>query len=242
MLRQLDSAFKGVIMASNEITGRAKKFDGTPIDYVSIFNWHDGKCIAQVKPDHIGNWRYIYTKNLKIGVTYVADGCEPITHGAYEFTYPNISKKWWRVKNIKHRIDKPESNLRSVAVLNFLNTEGVKCDQPSRGFSNSSYTAAYTADKAFDGNNSTWANSAVSTSQVTSGIGWHIGYQFNTPVTVTAVQIQVPGSLTESSGQEWQTADVEYSNDGVTWVKYGVIEPRVANMDLSLITTFIIID
>lgn len=74
-------------MADNKITGRAKKFDGTAIDYVSIFNWLDGKCIAQVVPDVAGNWQYSYHNNLEVGITYVANGCEPITHGLYQFTY-----------------------------------------------------------------------------------------------------------------------------------------------------------
>lgn len=74
-------------MSENKITGRAKKFDGTAIDYVSIFNWSDGKCIAQVLPDASGAWQYSYSKNINVGVTYVADGCEPITHGPYSFAY-----------------------------------------------------------------------------------------------------------------------------------------------------------
>ena len=72
-------------MADNKIQGRAKKFDGTAIDYVSIFNWINGTCIAQVTPDASGNWQYTYSKDLQVGLTYVADGCEPITHGAYAY-------------------------------------------------------------------------------------------------------------------------------------------------------------
>lgn len=74
-------------MADNTITGRAKKHDGTAIDYVSIFNWADGKCIAQVSPDASGVWTHTYDRSLRVGITYVADGCEPITHGAYDFNY-----------------------------------------------------------------------------------------------------------------------------------------------------------
>lgn len=66
------------------LRGKAKKYSGKPIDYVSLFNWPDGKCIAQVKPDSAGNWKYSYRENLNCGITYVADGCEPITHGPYE--------------------------------------------------------------------------------------------------------------------------------------------------------------
>lgn len=69
----------------SKIEGRAKNHDGTAIDYVSIFNWADGKCIAQVTPDATGKWEYEHFTNLNIGLTYVADGCEPITHGSYTF-------------------------------------------------------------------------------------------------------------------------------------------------------------
>lgn len=72
-------------MAENTITGRAKKHDGTAIDYVSIFNWNDGACIAQITPNAAGIWNYQYLTNLKVGITYIADGCEPVTHGAYNF-------------------------------------------------------------------------------------------------------------------------------------------------------------
>lgn len=68
------------------LQGRAKKYDGSKIDYVSIFNWVDGKCIAQITPDASGAWEYEYFDVINIGITYVADGCEPITHGAYNFT------------------------------------------------------------------------------------------------------------------------------------------------------------
>ena len=67
------------------INGKAKRFDGTAIDYASVFYWKTGKCIAQIKPDGAGNWSFDYHANMIVGITYVADGCEPITHGPYEF-------------------------------------------------------------------------------------------------------------------------------------------------------------
>ena len=66
-------------------SGVARKHDGTAIDYVSIFNWADGKCIAQVIPDEAGNWSYEHFTALRVGIAYIADGCAPITHGAYDF-------------------------------------------------------------------------------------------------------------------------------------------------------------
>lgn len=66
------------------ITGRAKRYDGLPIDYVLIFAWKTGACIAKRIPDGAGNWSFDYDTNLIVGITYISDGCEPITHGAYE--------------------------------------------------------------------------------------------------------------------------------------------------------------
>lgn len=66
------------------ITGRAKRYNGTAIDYVLIFRWRDGKCLGKAVPDAAGNWFFNYDTNMIVGITYVADGCEPITHGAYE--------------------------------------------------------------------------------------------------------------------------------------------------------------
>ena len=41
-------------------------------------------CLAQIVPDSAGNWSFEYDTNLIVGITLIADGCEPITHGAYE--------------------------------------------------------------------------------------------------------------------------------------------------------------
>lgn len=105
-------------MADNKIQGRAKKFDGTAIDYVSIFNWDDGKCIAQVVPDVSGNWQYKYPDNLQVGITYVADGCEPITHGAYELVYKSNTP----VDTILHYAFDGDVLDQSVNALNGIKT------------------------------------------------------------------------------------------------------------------------
>lgn len=76
-----------------EITGTALRYDGLPVDYVSIFNWATGACIAQVIPNAEGVWTYGYYNDLNVGITYVAEGCEPITHGAYNFVYTSIASE-----------------------------------------------------------------------------------------------------------------------------------------------------
>jgi hypothetical protein len=67
------------------IAGNAKKYSGAPIDYVSIFDWVTGETIKTVIPDASGAWEYEYFKDMLIGITYVADGCKPISHGPYDF-------------------------------------------------------------------------------------------------------------------------------------------------------------
>lgn len=67
------------------INGVAKRYNGNAIDYVLLFDWISGKCIGKCVSDLVGNWSFDYYVNLNIGITYVADGCEPITHGSYQF-------------------------------------------------------------------------------------------------------------------------------------------------------------
>lgn len=74
------------------INGRAKRYDGNAIDYVLIFRWKDGKRLGKSIPDAAGNWSFEYDHNIIVGITYVAEGCEPITHGAYELVTNEIAK------------------------------------------------------------------------------------------------------------------------------------------------------
>lgn len=85
----------------SQITGKAKRYDGTAIDYVQIFNWVTGNCIGVSKPDNEGNWAYDLYGELSVGFTYVADGCEPITHGAYYFNFP-FDEYWSKVSMLLH--------------------------------------------------------------------------------------------------------------------------------------------
>lgn len=102
----------------SKIEGVAKKFDGTAIDYVSIFNWSDGQCIAQIKPDAVGQWEFVHYSNLNVGITYVADGCEPITHGAYQFIGSVPDGYILSYKFNGNMIDDSSNNLNGVKVGN----------------------------------------------------------------------------------------------------------------------------
>lgn len=73
-----------------KINGVAKKFDGTAIDYVHIFEWSLGQCIATITPNPTsGSWEFECFFDLVIGISYVANGCEPITHGPYVIEIDN---------------------------------------------------------------------------------------------------------------------------------------------------------
>ena len=108
----------------SKIRGKAKRYDGAPIDYVSLFDWIDGKCIAQVVPDTAGNWVYDYFKDLNIGITYVSNGCEPITHGEYEFAYQfnPLDDSLLHYDFNGNVLDKSASNLNGVktGIANFV--------------------------------------------------------------------------------------------------------------------------
>lgn len=74
----------------SEISGTARRYDGQPADYVILFDWASGECLGHAKPDETGKWVFRYYTPLYCGVTYVADGCSPITHGAYRFAVTDV--------------------------------------------------------------------------------------------------------------------------------------------------------
>ncbi len=204
------------------ISGNAKKFDGTAIDYVSIFNWSDGKCIAQVIPDALGNWSYSYIKTLKIGVTYVANGCEPITHGKYTLA---TKARYWRVSNIVARIG---NTYKGIATLQFIsNIDTNLSTDPTKGFA-SHYFGSPSLENApanaFDADASTWTE--VNASKFAEN--WTLGYDFGEDVIIKSVGVAGRNDLPSGLGREWQTADIEVSSDGVSWTKVGTFEPMTA--------------
>lgn len=75
----------------SKIEGKAKKYDGGPVDYVLLFDWATGDHIGTSTPDTAGNWSFNPITDINCGITYVADGCEPITHGAYQFEAANTT-------------------------------------------------------------------------------------------------------------------------------------------------------
>ena len=226
-----------------EITGTALRYDGLPVDYVSIFNWADGKCIAQVQPEPSGIWLYSTIEYLLCGITYVADGCQPAVHGPYVIkgTKPH---KWWRViriENIRSEASTGSDVGRSAATLIFVNNKGLPTNNPAKGFSASALTPTYAASKAFDNNPATFANNNYNDT-ATQGLDWYIGYQFDEPVIVTEIKVQMRPDIVDGGiDHEWQRADIQYSDDGISWFDVAYIEPLILERNASLITTPVII-
>lgn len=66
-----------------QITGNATVASGGPIDAVRVFEWPTGALAAIATPDESGNWTATIETTGDYGVTYIAEGHQPITHGPY---------------------------------------------------------------------------------------------------------------------------------------------------------------
>lgn len=148
--------------------------------------------------------------------------------------------KWWRFNNIVNRFKENPDQYQSIGLIDFINDKGEPSNNPSKAFSKSSYAGMsdYDGAKAFDGNPNTFANSAAA--PFDSVIEWWIGYKFDVDVNVTSVRLQTRQDMLIDFGQEWQSADLEYSDDGVIWFYDTTILPKVKALDKSVLTIKIV--
>lgn len=65
------------------ISGNATTADGQAVDFVRVFLWPDQQLVGAVSPDSSGDWSFNVVKSGNYGVTYMAEGCQPVTHGPY---------------------------------------------------------------------------------------------------------------------------------------------------------------
>lgn len=153
-----------------------------------------------------------------------------------------IQAHWWRVTNIRNRLSKYANG--QVAFLRFNNLQGLVSNVPEKGFSRD-YPSDHLEDRvwntaitkrpspyaaaAFDDD----PKSAAYSYNSTPG-WWWVGYEFEEPVEVTSLDIQMYQGMQTDYGMEWQTANIEYSLDGFEWHDYGYIHPNISSMDLSV--------
>lgn len=68
--------------ATVNVSGNATTYAGDPVDTVCFFLWKDKRYNFSFKPDSNGDWEGTLNAG-EYGVTYLAEGCKPITHGPY---------------------------------------------------------------------------------------------------------------------------------------------------------------
>lgn len=147
--------------------------------------------------------------------------------------------RYWRLTNITTRLASHNDGSRAVAEVGFSTLSGKLSNEKGKGFTNSNISVN-SVDAAFDGDpntlmHSTYMGQADYSPDIT-GRNWYIGYKFDEPQEVTAVSMQMRQDMQPQWGQEWQTCDLQYSDNGADWHKYITIEPRIPSTWLSLVT------
>jgi len=77
--------YKNIPPYSNVIGNTAKTILGAQADFVIIFNWYSGDKFKIITPNINGEWNTVIVPGV-YGITYIADGYQPITHGPYTVT------------------------------------------------------------------------------------------------------------------------------------------------------------
>lgn len=119
-----------------KIKGVAKRFSGEPVDYVLLFDWLSGKCLGKSVPDALGNWSFSYYSYVNCGITYVADGCQPITHGAYDYPYNTVPTPILHYPFDGNTKDYSDRKMDGVLTGSVTFSEGRKPDTNSARFIN----------------------------------------------------------------------------------------------------------
>lgn len=117
----------------------------------------------------------------------------------------------------------------TFAELAFINDKALQTNKTENVIFSSQYNASdIKGINAFDKNpNTITANSP----NENYSLYW-IGYKFDEPVVLQSVGVQARQD--DYINQNWQTADVYYSDDGINRKYYGRIEPKIIGGDKSL--------
>lgn len=66
------------------IAGNVTTVAGVAADKVIVFRWSDGALVQSVAPGATGSWTASVPPATDLGITYLASGCQPVTHGPYQ--------------------------------------------------------------------------------------------------------------------------------------------------------------
>lgn len=136
--------------------------------------------------------------------------------------------RYWRITNIKPRED---VSWISADYINFINNKNIPLTLANLTISDTvSDGGKSQVSNILTQDNTYWAwNNNIE-------IKTNISYDFGTPVEVTAIQIRMRQDMQPTWGQEWKEAVIQCSEDKINWVFYGVILPKISQMDLTLKT------
>lgn len=133
--------------------------------------------------------------------------------------------RYWRITNIRPRLEVPWISADYVSFVNnkniSLTSANLTISATASGTKASNILAQDTTYWAWDNNIEVKAN---------------ISYDFGTPVEVTAIKLRMRQNMQPGLGQEWQEAVIQCSEDKINWIFYGIILPKINQMDLTLKT------
>ena len=148
--------------------------------------------------------------------------------------------RYWRVTNAIIRKSSPQvTNYFPIWKLDFLNSEGIPSLNSHSGSAPNWYQ---NSDKAWEHPRNAFTG-LVKNNLPEAGINtffegtliggvhpmtpqppnseWWIAYDFKYAVTVTGLRVMMRPDLTNSIENDWQSIEVQYSDDGVVWGTYG---------------------
>lgn len=67
---------------STTLSGKVDVGENAP-DRIFIFDWDSGELQASITPNANGEWSTLVVRGTQFGITYIKEGCNPITEGKY---------------------------------------------------------------------------------------------------------------------------------------------------------------
>ena len=137
-----------------------------------------------------------------------------------------LQYRYWKITNIYNRLLTNWISASYVELNNDKNLSMVK--------ENLSVSHTDKSDSTSSGNNlitqenSKWTTTSRNSSDIS------IVYDFKEKVFVSSINLKMRYDMQESWGQEWQVADIYVSDDSLSWIKVGYIEPEISSMDVNL--------
>ena len=137
--------------------------------------------------------------------------------------------RYWRITKISTRLT-PNSWV-SADYVNFNNNKNIAMLAENLTVSDTAWDDGDSKPiHILSQDNSYWTSRNNSNKDVS------ITYDFKEPVEVTSVSLRMRQNMQPTWGQEWQEAIIQCSQNNTNWIFYGIISPKIGQMDLTLKT------